>query len=56
VVLEQSQLTGEGLAAEVSRLVGDVALRSRMSAGARALAKPDAARMIAQRVMELARA
>ena len=54
VVLEQKTLTGARLADEVSRLVGDAGLRARMGASARALAKPDAARVIAERVLALA--
>jgi UDP-N-acetylglucosamine--N-acetylmuramyl-(pentapeptide) pyrophosphoryl-undecaprenol N-acetylglucosamine transferase len=54
VVLEQRDLTGASLAGNVSRLLEDPGLRARMSASARALAKPDAARVIAEHVIELA--
>ena len=54
VVLEQKQLTGAVLAGEISRLLSDAGLCARMSAAAHALAKPDAARMIAERVVALA--
>jgi len=54
VVLEQQTLTGAALAAETSRLLGDPGLRARMRAAAHALAKPDAARVIAERVIALA--
>ena len=56
VVLEQKTLTGASMAGEVARLVADPALRGRMRAAALALAKPDAARVIAERVIGLARA
>ncbi|MEX2271701.1 MAG: undecaprenyldiphospho-muramoylpentapeptide beta-N-acetylglucosaminyltransferase [Vicinamibacterales bacterium] len=54
VVIEQKAMTGALLAAEIARLVADAGLRARMSAAAHALATPGAARMIAERVMELA--
>ena len=54
VVIEQKNLTGELLASEVSRLVADPGIRARMGAAAHALAKPDAARVIAERVIALA--
>lgn len=54
VVLDQQTLTGDALAREISRLVRDPGLRARMSAAAHALAKPEAARVIAERVIALA--
>ncbi len=56
VALEQQTLTGASLAGEVSRLLGDPGLTARMRAAALALAKPDASRVIAERVIGLARA
>jgi UDP-N-acetylglucosamine--N-acetylmuramyl-(pentapeptide) pyrophosphoryl-undecaprenol N-acetylglucosamine transferase len=53
-MLEQRDLTGERLAAEITRLAGDATGRAAMSAAARRMAKPDAARVIVDRVLELA--
>ena len=54
VVLEERDLTGDALAAEISALVGDRERRRRMAAAARQLARPDAAQRIADRVEQLA--
>ena len=53
VMLEQSALNGHTLAQRVLRLAGDRAARTRMSAAARTMARPDAARVIVDRAMEL---
>jgi UDP-N-acetylglucosamine--N-acetylmuramyl-(pentapeptide) pyrophosphoryl-undecaprenol N-acetylglucosamine transferase len=53
-LLRQRELTGELLAARVLALAGDRPRRERMSAAARTLARPDAARVIVDRVLELA--
>jgi UDP-N-acetylglucosamine--N-acetylmuramyl-(pentapeptide) pyrophosphoryl-undecaprenol N-acetylglucosamine transferase len=53
-MIEQRSLTGERLASEIVALVGDEAGRAEMSAAARRLAKPDAAKVIVDRVLELA--
>jgi UDP-N-acetylglucosamine--N-acetylmuramyl-(pentapeptide) pyrophosphoryl-undecaprenol N-acetylglucosamine transferase len=52
-MLGQSDLTGRTLAQRVLALAGDRAARTRMSAAARTLARPDAARVIVDRVFEL---
>jgi UDP-N-acetylglucosamine--N-acetylmuramyl-(pentapeptide) pyrophosphoryl-undecaprenol N-acetylglucosamine transferase len=53
-MIEQRSLTGALLADEIATLAGDAAARAAMSAAARRLAKPDAAKVIVDRVMELA--
>ena len=52
-VIEQSELTGERLAGRIIGLAQDPALRRRMSAAARLLAKPHAAEDIVDAVIEL---
>jgi UDP-N-acetylglucosamine--N-acetylmuramyl-(pentapeptide) pyrophosphoryl-undecaprenol N-acetylglucosamine transferase len=54
-LLEQRDMTGERLAAEIATLAGDAAARAAISAAARRMARPDAARIIVDRVLELAR-
>jgi UDP-N-acetylglucosamine--N-acetylmuramyl-(pentapeptide) pyrophosphoryl-undecaprenol N-acetylglucosamine transferase len=53
-VLDQRTLTGERLAERILALAGDGARREVMGRAARALARPDAARAIADRVLALA--
>jgi UDP-N-acetylglucosamine--N-acetylmuramyl-(pentapeptide) pyrophosphoryl-undecaprenol N-acetylglucosamine transferase len=53
-MIEQPALTGERLAAEVLALAGDQELRTRIATAARALARPDAARLIVARILALA--
>ena len=52
-MLVQSDLTGRTLARRVLALAADRAARTRMSVAARTMARPDAARVIVDRVMEL---
>jgi UDP-N-acetylglucosamine--N-acetylmuramyl-(pentapeptide) pyrophosphoryl-undecaprenol N-acetylglucosamine transferase len=52
-VLLQSDATGPALAARIKRLAGDAAKRARLSAAARSFARPDAARVIVDRALEL---
>lgn len=55
VVIPDAELTAERLAAEVEAVLGNKARLTEMAAAARSLAKPDAARRIADQVLEAAR-
>jgi UDP-N-acetylglucosamine--N-acetylmuramyl-(pentapeptide) pyrophosphoryl-undecaprenol N-acetylglucosamine transferase len=55
-VLLQRDLTGETLAERLLALAGDRERRARLARAAKALAKPDAAKAIVDRALELARA
>ena len=54
-MVEQTALTGERLARELVALANDATARDAMSTRARSLARPDAARLIVDRVLELAK-
>ena len=54
-MVEQRDLTGERLAHEILALVGSLEQRVSIGERARMLARPDAARLIVDRVLELAR-
>jgi UDP-N-acetylglucosamine--N-acetylmuramyl-(pentapeptide) pyrophosphoryl-undecaprenol N-acetylglucosamine transferase len=54
-LVEQRELSGDRLAAEIHALAGDEAQRRRMSEAARRMARPDAARVIVDKVLALAR-
>jgi UDP-N-acetylglucosamine--N-acetylmuramyl-(pentapeptide) pyrophosphoryl-undecaprenol N-acetylglucosamine transferase len=55
LVIDQRDLSGDRLASEVLALVHDAARRREMGEAARRLARPDAARAIVDRVLQLAR-
>jgi UDP-N-acetylglucosamine--N-acetylmuramyl-(pentapeptide) pyrophosphoryl-undecaprenol N-acetylglucosamine transferase len=54
-MVEQRQLTGERLAAEILALAADAGRRQAMQQAARRLARPDAAKVIVDKVVALAR-
>jgi UDP-N-acetylglucosamine--N-acetylmuramyl-(pentapeptide) pyrophosphoryl-undecaprenol N-acetylglucosamine transferase len=54
-VIEEKDLTGERLAERIVRLATDRARLAEMSAAARRMARPDAARIIVDRALALAR-
>jgi UDP-N-acetylglucosamine--N-acetylmuramyl-(pentapeptide) pyrophosphoryl-undecaprenol N-acetylglucosamine transferase len=54
VVIPDAELTAERLGAEVAAVLGDETRLGEMAAAARSLAKPDAARRIADQVLEAA--
>jgi UDP-N-acetylglucosamine--N-acetylmuramyl-(pentapeptide) pyrophosphoryl-undecaprenol N-acetylglucosamine transferase len=53
-LIEQKDLTGEAIAGRVLALAGDAARRAAMAAAAKRLARPDAAKVIVDRALELA--
>jgi UDP-N-acetylglucosamine--N-acetylmuramyl-(pentapeptide) pyrophosphoryl-undecaprenol N-acetylglucosamine transferase len=55
LMVEQRELTGDRLAAEMLALAADAERRRRMGEAARRLARPDAARVIVDRVLTLAK-
>jgi UDP-N-acetylglucosamine:LPS N-acetylglucosamine transferase len=54
-MIEQQSLTGALLASEIVALARNDAERAAMSSAARRMAQPDAAKVIVDRVIELAR-
>jgi UDP-N-acetylglucosamine--N-acetylmuramyl-(pentapeptide) pyrophosphoryl-undecaprenol N-acetylglucosamine transferase len=54
-LIEQRELTGERLAGELVALAGDPRARLEMGSRARRMARPDAAKVIVDKVLELAR-
>jgi len=53
-MIEQRELTGDRLASELIALATDADERRRMAAAARGMARPDAARLIVDRILALA--
>lgn len=54
-VLDQRDLSGDRLAAEIGRLLGDRDRRSALGRAIQAFARPDAARVVARKALDLAR-
>jgi UDP-N-acetylglucosamine--N-acetylmuramyl-(pentapeptide) pyrophosphoryl-undecaprenol N-acetylglucosamine transferase len=54
VMVEQRELTGDRLAAELLALAGDAARREQLGRAARRMARPDAARAIVDKVLAIA--
>jgi UDP-N-acetylglucosamine:LPS N-acetylglucosamine transferase len=54
-MVEQRELSGDRLAAEILALAADAGSRGEMRDAARRLARPDAARAIVDRIIALAR-
>jgi UDP-N-acetylglucosamine--N-acetylmuramyl-(pentapeptide) pyrophosphoryl-undecaprenol N-acetylglucosamine transferase len=54
-MIDQRELTGESLANEIAGLASDSARRQQMRAAIRRTARPDAAKVIVDRVLEMAR-
>ena len=54
IVIDQRALTGPRLADEILALAADAGRRRRMGEAAKALARPDAAKLIVDKVLELA--
>jgi UDP-N-acetylglucosamine--N-acetylmuramyl-(pentapeptide) pyrophosphoryl-undecaprenol N-acetylglucosamine transferase len=52
-MVDQKELTGALLAARIAALLGDAERLETMAAAARRLARPDAARVIADKALEL---
>lgn len=54
IVVEEANLTAQNITLHIKKILDDKVLRETMSAAARAFAKPDAAKVIAQEVLNLA--
>ena len=53
-MIEQKDLSGAAIAGRIAALIADAPRRERMATAARAFARPDAARVIVDRALELA--
>jgi UDP-N-acetylglucosamine:LPS N-acetylglucosamine transferase len=54
-MVEQRELTGDRLSTEILALASDAEMRRRIAEAAGRLARPDAARVIVDKVLELAK-